>query len=268
MKPNPFWICAAQTNTSALISIIQKPFISVTYCLIVLQFVHRLLFLFPFPTKKDRCSPEGFQTEKRGCPVPKDCAVAMGTPSPPSASASVQARPVSSSTHRSLGHGRQSDRIWGMARSPGKRPPPLFPAPASPYCNSSGFSNFPPHLHPSWKLRANAKERENKGAKNKEPGRGREGREGERSPLSGQPGGSPAAAPGGSPARPPQSRSRLLPRRLPQRGTPAGRPGPPLGWPWVPYPGYEPPSPARASSGSGLCPTAKRPLLPCPQEQH
>lgn len=238
-----------------------------TYCLILLQFVHRLLFLFPFPTKKDRkdrCSPEGFQTEKRGCPVPKDCAVVMGTPSPPSASASVQARPVSSSTHRSLGHGRQSDRIWGTARSPGKRPPPLFPAPASPYCNSSGFSNFPPHLHPSWKLRANAEERENKGAKNKEPGRGKEGREGERSPLSGQPGGSPPpAAPGCSRARPPQSRSRLLPRRLPQRGTPAGRPGPPPRWPWAPCLGYEP-HPREGFLGVGSVPDGEAPAPAVP----
>ncbi|XP_054050176.1 skin secretory protein xP2-like [Rissa tridactyla] len=79
-----------------------------------------IIISFSFSPRKDSCPPERFQTETSGGPVPKGRAVAMGAPSPPSAPASVQGRPGSSATHRSLGQVRQSGRTWAMARSPAR----------------------------------------------------------------------------------------------------------------------------------------------------
>lgn len=128
---------------------------------------------------------------------------------------------------------RQRGGIWGIAHSPGKGLPPAFLAQTSTYCNSSAFGNFAPHQQtPPGNF-----EKKNKGAKNKEPGRGRKGREGRgSSPLSGQAGDPPLAAPG----------SALPARRLLSGAAP--------GWPWAPHPGSEPPHrPCQGLLGVCLC---------------
>lgn len=109
---------------------------------------------------------------------------------------------------------RQRGGIWGIAHSPGKGLPPAFLAQTSTYCNSSAFGNFAPHQQtPPGNF-----EKKNKGAKNKEPGRGRKGREGkgELSPF-------------GSGRRPSRGRPRVSPAR--PAAAERGRPGVAVGAP-------------------------------------
>lgn len=219
MRPNPFWVSATQTKIYAIKSHIQKSFTSVTYRLTT---ICSQIFFFPFSTRKDSCSLQCFQIEKKGVHCPQGLCCGRGSPIPsfcPSISASAARLrretpvPWARQTKRhNLGNGS-----WAWEGCLPLRPAPLFTSLTSSYCNSSAFSNFPPHLQPCWKLRANAEERENKGAKNKELGRGEEGREG-RAP-----------------------RFRDSPRTSPSRGVPASgvpgrRRGGSLGWPRAPLP--------------------------------
>lgn len=186
-------------------------------------------FFFPLPHqkgRKGRLPTRRLSNGDEGVPGPRGCAVARGPPRPPPAPASGQSAARPQRDPRILGQVRQSHRIWGAARSPGKGPPPLFPAPPATYCNSSALSNFSPHLQPPpphpppRKLRANAEERENKGGKEQRAGQGEEGREGASSPLSAQPGDPPRPPPPPPPGQP------CPPAAERHGGTPAGRPGP------------------------------------------
>ncbi|XP_074393180.1 uncharacterized protein LOC113458737 [Zonotrichia albicollis] len=214
---------------------IQKTFISVTYCLISLHVHQSLLFsslshqkgcLFP----KTRLNGEG-GARSLG-------AVATGASA---ASASLRARPSSSAPHRALA---QAEGFGEWLLALGRDPHPLsvlrHPLNEIPQLSATLLrtSNPPGNL-----------EKKNKGAKNKEPGRGRKGRGGEGREGKGE------LPPFGSGRDPP-----LRPRRVSAarpHGAPAVQSGAGHGWPWEPHPGSEAPTgPAGACSGSAWCPAA------------
>lgn len=192
--------------------------------------------------------------------------MAGGPPCPPSAPAPVQARPVPSAPHGSLGKSDKATEFGERLGAP-ERDPRLFsllrqPLTVIPQLSATFLRTSNP---PPGNLGRTPRRGRTKGQRTKSRGgRGGEGR-GELPPFGSARGPSApvVAAPGAA-----------LPAR---RGAPAGgcrSGGPPRG---VPAPGVAvgPParglSPrplpaARAQSGSGSCPAARRPLLPCLQE--
>lgn len=135
-----------------------------TCCLTSLQYIHPLLF---FPIRKgrrDSCPPERFPMEKRGCTVPEQCAVATGASQPSLLQPERHTGPLS-------GPNKAAERGEGLV-APGKSPPSprLFSLLQHPLIGIPQLSATFLRTSKPWKPRAHAEERENKRAKNKEPG--------------------------------------------------------------------------------------------------
>lgn len=152
----------------ALKSNIQKTFISVTYCLISLPHVHQIILFSSLLHQKGHQFPNMRLNGEGG--VRSLGAVTAGASS---ASASLRARPGSSTPHRPLA---QADNAAGFGETLlalGRDPHPLsllrHPLNVIPQLSATSLrtSNSPGNF-----------EKKNKGAKNKELGRGRKGRGG------------------------------------------------------------------------------------------